>query len=109
MPSPLHVVLGATGGVGQAIVQALVDQGAPVRAINRSGRALVPASVEVVAADLTCRESTRTACQGASVVYHCAGLPYNQWATYLPVMLDNVIAAVSTAEATLVYCDNTYM
>lgn len=109
MPAHLQVVLGATGGVGQAIMQALAAQGAQVRAVNRSGRASVPASVEVMAADLTNRESTRTACQGATVVYHCAGLPYNQWATYMPVMLDNVIAAVSATGATLVYTDNIYM
>ena len=109
MPSHLQVVLGATGGVGQALVQALAAQGAQVRAVNRSGRASVPASVEVMAADLTNRESTRAACQGATVVYHCAGLPYDQWATYMPVWLDNVIAAVSATGATLVYTDNIYM
>jgi nucleoside-diphosphate-sugar epimerase len=109
MPTDFQVVLGATGGVGQALVQALAAQGAQVRAVNRGGRALVPASVEVMAADLTNRESTRAACQGAIVVYHCAGLPYDQWATYLPVMLDNVIAAVSATGATLVYTDNIYM
>ncbi len=53
MPSHLQVVLGATGGVGQALVQALAAQGAQVRAVNRSGRASVPTSVEVMAADLT--------------------------------------------------------
>ncbi len=109
MPSHLQVVLGATGGIGQALVQALAAQGVQVRAVNRSGRALVPASVEVMAADLTNRESTHAACQGATIVYHCAGLPYDQWATYMPVMLDNVIAAVSATGATLVYTDNCYM
>src|SRR5215470_13970698 len=109
MTSHLHVVLGATGGVGQALVQALAAQGAQVRAVNRSGRASVPASVEVMAADLTNRESTLAACQGAKVVYHCAGLPYDQWATYMPVWLDKVIAAVSATGATLVYTDNIYM
>ncbi len=109
IPSHLQVVLGATGGIGQALVQELAAQGAQVRAVNRSGRALMQASVEVVAADLTNRESTRAACQGATVVYHCAGLPYDQWATYLPVMLDNVITAVSATRATLVYTDNCYM
>lgn len=73
MPTDLQVVLGATGGVGQVLVQALAAQGAQVRAVNRSGRASVPASVEVMAADLTNRESTRAACQGATTVYHCAG------------------------------------
>jgi nucleoside-diphosphate-sugar epimerase len=109
MPSHLQVVLGATGGVGQAIVQALAAQGAQVRAVNRSGQAVVPASVEVMAADLTNRESTRAACQGATVVYHCAGVPYDQWAKFLPVMLNNIIAAVSATGATLVYTDNCYM
>ena len=109
MPSHLQVVLGATGGVGQALVQALAAQGAQVRAVNRSGRASVPASVEVMAADLTNRESTRAACQGATIVYHCAGVPYHQWATYMPVWLDNIIAAVSAIGATLVYTDNIYM
>jgi nucleoside-diphosphate-sugar epimerase len=109
MPSHLQVVLGATGGVGQALVQALAAQGAQVRAVNRSGRASVPASVEVMAADLTNRESARAACQGATVVYHCAGLPYDQWATYMPIWLDNIIAAVSATRATLVYTDNIYM
>ena len=109
MPSHLQVVLGATGGVGQALVQALAAQGAQVRAVNRSGRASVPASVEVMAADLTNRESTRAACQGATTVYHCAGVPYHQWATYMPVWLDNVISAVSATGATLVYIDNNYM
>jgi NAD(P)-dependent dehydrogenase (short-subunit alcohol dehydrogenase family) len=107
--SQLHVVLGATGGVGQALVQELAAQGAQVRAVNRTGHALAPAGVEVMAADLSNRESTRTACQGATVVSHCAGLPYHQWATYMPVWLDNVIATVSATGATLVYIDNPYM
>ncbi len=109
MSSHLQVVLGATGGFGQAVVQALAAQGAQVRAVNRSGRASVPASVEVMAADLTNRESMRAACQGAAIVYHCAGAPYYQWATYRPVWLDNVIDAVSATGATLVYIDNNYM
>lgn len=108
-PSDLQVVLGATGGVGQAVVQAAAAHGAQVRAVNRSGRAPAAPAVEVMAADLTDRESTRAACQGAAVVYHCAGLPYHQWAAYMPVMLDNIIGAASAAGATLVYVDNPYM
>jgi nucleoside-diphosphate-sugar epimerase len=109
MPADLQVVLGATGGVGQALVQVLAARGAQVRAVNRNGRASVPASVEVMAADLTNRESTHAACQGATTVYHCAGVPYQQWITSMPVMLDNIISAVSAEGATLVYIDNNYM
>ena len=109
LSSHLHVVLGATGGIGQAAVQTLVAQGKRVRAVSRGGRASLPSSVEVMAGDLTNRESTLAACLEAEVVYHCAGLPYNQWARYMPVMLDNVISAVNATGATLVYIDNNYM
>lgn len=108
--SGLHVVLGATGGVGQRIARMLADLGAQVRAVNRGGHPVEgAASVEVKAADLTNRESALAACQGASVVYHCAGAPYSQWATVLPVMLDDIITAASDTGATLVYTDNCYM
>lgn len=107
--SQLHVVLGATGGVGQSIVQKLAAQGLAVRAINRSGRLVEGVAVEVMAADLMNRESTLAACQSAGVIYHCAGLPYQQWETSFPVMLDNIIAAASATGATLVYTDNCYM
>src|SRR6266567_4776536 len=33
----------------------------------------------------------------------------SQWASYMPVWLDNVISAVSATGATLVYIDNNYM
>lgn len=107
--SQLHVVLGATGGVGQSIVQKLAAQGLAVRAINRSGRLVEGVAVEVMAADLMNRESTLAVCQSAGVIYHCAGLPYQQWETSFPVMLDNIIAAASATGATLVYTDNCYM
>lgn len=61
--SRLHVVLGATGGVGQALVHALVAQGALVRAVNRTGHGQGASQVEVLAADLTNRTSALAACQ----------------------------------------------
>ncbi len=107
--SQLHVVLGATGGVGQSIVQELAAQGLAVRAVNRSGRPVEGVAAQVIAADLMNRESALAACQGAGVIYHCAGLPYHQWEASFPVMLDNIIAAASATGATLVYADNCYM
>lgn len=47
----LHVVFGS-GPVGQAVVETLLAQGKPVRAVSRGGaRRSLPASVEVVRAD----------------------------------------------------------
>ena len=48
--SQLHVVFGS-GPIGLATAGELVARNLPVRVVNRSGRADVPAGVEVVAAD----------------------------------------------------------
>jgi nucleoside-diphosphate-sugar epimerase len=69
----------------------------------------MPAGVEQVAANLLQRDQVASACRGASVVYHCAGAPYNQWAAALPAMLEHILAGASAAGARLVYADNCYM
>ena len=91
-PGRLHVVLGAGGGTGGAIVRELVGQGRRVRAVTRGGRAaasygtLPPASFEDVAADVTEREQLRRALAGADVVYHCAQPAYTRWPQEFPAM-----------------------
>jgi uncharacterized protein YbjT (DUF2867 family) len=50
MSPPRHVVFG-TGAIGAALIDQLVERELPVRAVNRTGRAAVPAGVEVVAGD----------------------------------------------------------
>ena len=51
----LHVVFG-TGPVGLAVTDELLRRGRRVRMVNRSGRASVPAGVEVVGGDAGARE-----------------------------------------------------
>jgi nucleoside-diphosphate-sugar epimerase len=104
----LHVVLGARGGVGQAVVRLLAGHGQRVRAVSR-GTTRVPDGVDPLAADLLQRAQAERACRGAAVVYHCAGVPYTQWAAALPLMMENIIAGASAAGARLAYADNCYM
>ena len=103
-----HVVLGATGGAGRAVVQELIDRGLPVRAVSRSGGSF-PDEVEVVAADCTDAAATRRACEGAAVIYHCLNVPYPQWTEVLPTFTANTIEAAAHADAPLVVTDNLYM
>ncbi len=103
----LHVVFGA-GGAGGALVRELAAQGKAVRAVTRSGRADVPAGVEVIAADAADPASTRAACAGVGVVYHAVNVPYPAWPDLLPPVMDSLIAAAGAANATLVYVDNAY-
>lgn len=107
-PGELHVVLGATGGAGNAIVHALDDAGMEVRAVSRRGSARVPAGVEQVAADLDDVAALRMAVAGAAAVYMAAQPPYHRWPEQFPSMVDRVVDAVSAGDGKLVMVDNAY-
>lgn len=107
--SDLHVVFGAGGGAGNALVRALVAREERVRAVTRSGRADVPPGVENMRADAADPASALRASEGAQVIYHCVNVPYAEWEETLPAVLESLIQAAGSEGATLVYCDNLYM
>jgi nucleoside-diphosphate-sugar epimerase len=118
----LHVVLGAGGNIGRTLVRVLTRDGARVRAVRRSLQVPKPSDgtasvretgtpgVERVAADALDPQQIREAVAGAGVVYHCIGMPYPLWRKQLPVIMRNVIEAVSAegSATKLVYADNLY-
>ena len=104
----LHVVLGATGGAGGALVSELAGCGHRVRAVSRKPAADLPEGVEQVAADAADPVQTRTACAGATVVYHCVQPPYQRWAAEFPPLTQSIADAAAAAGARLVYADNLY-
>jgi nucleoside-diphosphate-sugar epimerase len=104
----LHVVLGATGGAGGALVSELAGGGHRVRAVSRKPAADLPEGVEPLTADAADPAQTRTACQGATVVYHCVQPPYEQWAAEFPLLTQSIADAAAAAGARLVYADNLY-
>jgi len=105
----LHVVLGASGALGNAVVQELIVRGKRVRAVNRSGVANLPKGVELVKGDVTNSTSVCQVCQGATVVYHCVNAPYTKWPTLLAPLMEGIITGAASAGANLVYGDNLYM
>jgi nucleoside-diphosphate-sugar epimerase len=107
----LHVVLGAGGGLGRAVVQALVTQDQRVRAVSRSPIAHLNFGhqVEMVQADVADPDQMITICEGATVIYHCTNAPYPKWEEALPPMMEAVIAGAASSGAKVVYGDNLYM
>ncbi len=103
-----HVVLGASGGAGNAIVHALIERGRTVRAVNRNGDAAVPQDVERVGADISTLPGATEAVAGADVVYMAAQPAYHRWVKEFPAMLTSVISATSAAGARLIMVDNLY-
>ncbi len=104
-----HVVFGASGGVGSALVRELLSRGRRVRAVSHSGRGSFPKEAEVVRADATDAATVREVSRGAAVVYHAVNVPYPQWQGKLPLVMSATIEAASAAGAKLVYADNLYM
>lgn len=107
-PDELHVVFG-TGPTGLAVIDELVTQGMKVRAVNRSGFAPVPPSVEVVGGDATDRSFARRATRNADVVYQCLNPGYDRWAERFPDLQRSVVAAAGATGARLVVLENLYM
>ncbi|MFI6541121.1 NAD-dependent epimerase/dehydratase family protein [Nonomuraea sp. NPDC050547] len=103
--SELHVVLGATGAIGKAVVAELTARGRQVRAVTR-GAATGPRDLR---ADITTLEGASAACDGAAVVYQCAQPGYTRWAKEFAGLTRTVLAGVEAAGAKLVMADNLYV
>ena len=109
VPSDLHVVLGASGGTGGALVGELLRRGHRVRAVSRRPGATRPGGVARMSADVATIEGAVAACAGAAVVYYAAQPAYTRWVEEFPALTDAIVAGASTAGAKLVFADNLYM
>jgi nucleoside-diphosphate-sugar epimerase len=105
-----HVVLGASGAAGSAILTALVDGGFDARGVNRSGPGpAAPDGVDWRTADATSVDGLRVALEGADVAYMAAQPPYHRWPQEFPDMVARVLAAaVAVGARRLVMVDNLY-
>jgi nucleoside-diphosphate-sugar epimerase len=113
MTKPLALVIGATGGVGGAIADRLVQDGWRVRAPHRhpdkaratSGRP----DLEWVAGDAMDAASIAAAADGAQIVVHGVNPPgYRNWAGLQMPMLGSSIAAARASGARLLFPGTVY-
>ncbi|MGH2992322.1 MAG: NAD-dependent epimerase/dehydratase family protein, partial [Solirubrobacterales bacterium] len=101
-----HVVFGATGGVGGAVVAELLRRGNSVRAVSRGGKA--PERAEGAAADAADAAEAAAAARGAGVVYHCVNPGYTRWPELLPPISRSILGAAESSGAKLVFADSLY-
>lgn len=100
-------VLGATGGIGQAIAKELVVQGHDVVGTTRGTDTGID-GVHTVSVDLQTTVPSE-ATRGSDVVIMAAQPPYPQWVAEWPGMLDRALAGAESADAKFVFVDNLYM
>ena len=96
----LHVVLGASGGVGYATVNGLALQGKRVRAGNHNSQMNSPEGVDAVVADALDPTTIIEAANGATVIYHCIH-PRGDYSQFIP-MTENIVSAAESSGAKLV-------
>jgi nucleoside-diphosphate-sugar epimerase len=108
MTAAMHVVFGA-GPAGRAVATALVDRGARVRMVNRTG---IPSltGAETIGGDATDLDFARDVAADADAVYFCLNAPnYHRWASEFPPLQRAVLGAAKAADAKLVVLENLYM
>ncbi len=109
----MHLVLGATGGIGHWTAVKLTEVGQPVRVMVRDPgkfrRAWPDAKgIDLVPGDALVADDVRRAAQGAATVFHCVNVPYPKWSTQAMPMLANTISAAKSAGARVVLPGNVY-
>jgi nucleoside-diphosphate-sugar epimerase len=109
MNGGLHLIFG-TGPVGTWTARALRELGHQVRAVNRTGTrpALMPAEVDIVAADASDLRQALEAARGAAVVYQALNPPYDKWQGLFPPLQRAAMEAARAAGARYVSIDNLY-
>ena len=104
----LHVVLGAAGGTGSALVSELGRRGLPARAVSR-------ATITAAARNRGGHRGPLRPGGGArsggrcEVVYHAANPPYPRWMAEFPNLNATIADATAAVGAKLVLADNLYM
>ncbi|MBN6187227.1 SDR family NAD(P)-dependent oxidoreductase [Aneurinibacillus sp. BA2021] len=107
------MVLGATGGMGYALVKELAGQGIETIAFARTKSKLEALfgtckNVHIAQGDAFSSADIVRAGSGVDVIFHSVSIPYSQWTEGHPTIIRNVLTAAETLGARLAVVDNIY-
>jgi nucleoside-diphosphate-sugar epimerase len=108
------LVIGASGGMGYAIVKELVSRETfQIVAFARTQSKLEKlfgndSNVIVHPGDVFNVEELRAAAHGAEIIFHALSVPYHEWEARQPVLLNNILSVAKEVDAKLVVVDNIY-
>lgn len=107
------LVIGATGGIGRAVAEALAVHGWDVKALHRDPERAKAASPDLavtwVTGDAMNETDVVAAAEGASILFHGANPPgYRRWRELAIPMLANAIAGAKASGARLIFPGNVY-
>ncbi|MCT8138332.1 SDR family NAD(P)-dependent oxidoreductase [Anaerobacillus sp. CMMVII] len=107
------LVLGASGGIGFALVEELVARGINVVAFARGKEKLEGlygnrVNVSIVPGDALVEEDVFTAAKGVDVIFHAVSFPYQEWEQTHPRCVEIMIKAAKIYQAKIAFVDNVY-
>ncbi|WP_404349730.1 SDR family NAD(P)-dependent oxidoreductase [Sutcliffiella horikoshii] len=107
------MVIGASGGMGYALVMELVRRGMEVVAFARGEERLgelfgKEEKVTILSGDAREKKQVSLAANGVDVIFHALNLPYEEWKEKLLPITKNIIKAAEENGAKLAVVDNIY-
>ncbi|MFD2044275.1 SDR family NAD(P)-dependent oxidoreductase [Ornithinibacillus salinisoli] len=107
------LVLGASGGMGYAIVNELSNRGIEVIAFARKEKKLKEmfngnSNVSITSGDVFNQSELEQAAQNVDVIFQAINIPYSDWEAHLLPLTKNVITATKNVQAKLAVVDNIY-
>ncbi|GIN74472.1 membrane protein [Bacillus sp. J14TS2] len=107
------LVLGASGGMGYALIQELLERGIDVIAFARSKHKLQALygeqkGVKIYSGDIFNQNDLLSAAEHVDTIFQSANLPYEQWEEKLLPFFEKIIHVAEATEAKLVLVENIY-
>lgn len=107
------LVLGASGGMGYALVRELVSRGVDVVAFARGKEKLKAlfekeSKVTIYAGDVLTEGEVSQAAQGVDVIFHAVNFPYPVWNVTHLICMDILIRIAEAQQAKIALVDNIY-
>ena len=108
------LVLGASGGIGSAIVQELIKREVHVKAFARNEdkmRKVLPGQsgkITFISGDVMNLNEILTASHGVDLIIHAVSFSYENWARKHNFCLQNILEAAKTNRTKFILVDNIY-
>lgn len=107
------LVLGASGGMGHAIVNELYERGVEVRAFSRTKEKLEQLfegrrGIEIFTGDAFSPEDLKAATDDTDIIFHAANIPYKEWEEKLALLMGNILTVCKDKSLKLAVVDNIY-
>ncbi|MDD1505509.1 SDR family NAD(P)-dependent oxidoreductase [Lysinibacillus sp. CNPSo 3705] len=107
------LVIGASGGMGYALVNELVSRNIQVKAFARNKEKLVALfqhhkNVEIISGDVFNEQDLMKASNGVDIIFHAISFPYQDWEKLHMRCVDMVINIAERRGAKIALVDNIY-